>query len=767
MKVPHWQSKHFRKIFRTVYISSFALLLLAMIVLYAAFQHISISYLNTVMARFMDDAYSSVNKEMDASQVLCLKTHSSRSGIRLLTPNFNDVSAEFWAMKDIDCFITQNPNIHSMLLYNAENDKIYMFGTELTFSDTHSFYDTELRTQIESGRLFPHSFQPRRIPHSPYNPQPVQVLTAVHSIGNGNFMIINLDVNELFSMLSPNSLSYEDDISNYLVFYDKQQTLYRSYSHSELLSVGEKIQQTLHEHHWTGSFNAFLDGRLYHFQVTEDPYRNLQMVSFVEHGDVSANFSTYLFTFLGIVFLVGLIAALVNWRISSNLYSPIDRIRSTLSEDDTEEPSAPACEDEIEEINQRISERTSKIQSLFSYKKQSQSIYQENFLKSQLLQDKYTDDEFWEKCEAEELPYKKGDSFVLVYAQWFPSCTESENQISDQGLICFALANVIHELFDQDVTVKDLPFDQNGIAFLFSFPHNASPVVNSVLLSQVQTTFAQYFDLTLSFFLSSSFKKPRSMCSSMQALQELSGYKFFHPSGCILYSDSFSSDELVTEICPSPDIARLEALIRTCEWPACSTMLDAWFESLAGYTWEAAETSITVFLSKLLPMFKRISSTCPSFPAINYYVFYNQVSSAYTLQQAQSLISDQVREIILTIESGERSSSGLYAKNVQEFIDKNYSDPELSSKSIADQFHVSVAYLNRIFKQKTGESISSYIKLLRLEKAKKLLLETNKSVESIAKSVGFENTKYFYPLFKNEYGISPNLFRTSVIDSDS
>ena len=39
------------------------------------------------------------------------------------------------------------------------------------------------------------------------------------------------------------------------------------------------------------------------------------------------------------------------------------------------------------------------------------------------------------------------------------------------------------------------------------------------------------------------------------------------------------------------------------------------------------------------------------------------------------------------------------------------------------------------------------------------MISTNIPVEKIALNVGFENTKYFYALFKYEYGIAPSNFR--------
>lgn len=117
--------------------------------------------------------------------------------------------------------------------------------------------------------------------------------------------------------------------------------------------------------------------------------------------------------------------------------------------------------------------------------------------------------------------------------------------------------------------------------------------------------------------------------------------------------------------------------------------------------------------------------------------------------------------------SSESETANLLADEVVRYLKQNYADYNLSSKSIAQEHHISVPYLNRLFKQKTGKTIALYLKQLRLESARRMLTDTNLSVEAIARRVGFENTKYFYTLFKNEFGVSPSNYRISrsIIDS--
>jgi AraC-like DNA-binding protein len=57
--------------------------------------------------------------------------------------------------------------------------------------------------------------------------------------------------------------------------------------------------------------------------------------------------------------------------------------------------------------------------------------------------------------------------------------------------------------------------------------------------------------------------------------------------------------------------------------------------------------------------------------------------------------------------------------------------------------------------------LMKYLRLLKLEKAKELLLTTDKSVLDIAETVGFEDSNYFTAVFTNVFGLSPRAFRKS------
>ncbi len=100
-------------------------------------------------------------------------------------------------------------------------------------------------------------------------------------------------------------------------------------------------------------------------------------------------------------------------------------------------------------------------------------------------------------------------------------------------------------------------------------------------------------------------------------------------------------------------------------------------------------------------------------------------------------------------------------KLVKQYIKANLSK-ELSRGELATLAYISPDYLSHIFKEETGESLSSYILTSRMTYAKELLITTQQSVSEIALASGFPNVSYFSRQFKRLNGCTPMEYRKST-----
>lgn len=98
---------------------------------------------------------------------------------------------------------------------------------------------------------------------------------------------------------------------------------------------------------------------------------------------------------------------------------------------------------------------------------------------------------------------------------------------------------------------------------------------------------------------------------------------------------------------------------------------------------------------------------------------------------------------------------------ILDYIDKNFSK-QISLDDIARDFYISPYYLARQFKAETGYTVNQYIQQRRLGMAEQRLAFEKTSIKEIACECGYSNLKYFYSVFKNKTGHTPNEFRNLI-----
>lgn len=95
---------------------------------------------------------------------------------------------------------------------------------------------------------------------------------------------------------------------------------------------------------------------------------------------------------------------------------------------------------------------------------------------------------------------------------------------------------------------------------------------------------------------------------------------------------------------------------------------------------------------------------------------------------------------------------------VIDHIENHYTE-SITTADLAGQFHYEEAYLCRRFRQQTGLSVLAYCHALRLNRARRLLEESDQSIARIAAGCGYDNVSYFIRKFSRQFGLTPAKWR--------
>ena len=100
-----------------------------------------------------------------------------------------------------------------------------------------------------------------------------------------------------------------------------------------------------------------------------------------------------------------------------------------------------------------------------------------------------------------------------------------------------------------------------------------------------------------------------------------------------------------------------------------------------------------------------------------------------------------------------------FIRKVRSHMEDNIANEEFDIQNLCHEIAMSRAQLYRKFKALTGKSVFEYLRILRLHRAKELLLTSDLNITQVCFDVGFNNLSHFSRIFNEEFGKKPSDFR--------
>lgn len=226
-----------------------------------------------------------------------------------------------------------------------------------------------------------------------------------------------------------------------------------------------------------------------------------------------------------------------------------------------------------------------------------------------------------------------------------------------------------------------------------------------------------------------------------------SGFLYFTPQS---HSGDFTLKPLVYN-----DIL---IFLRQQNSPALCKYIDEYFNDIITkkihirQTWSVA----AAFLTVLDGFITECSQRETLFPLLeNALNTYQNCQSALQLKQ---LLQSTCKAVLDSLADEKNPRKSALVSQVQEYICLNFNQPDLRLETIASHFFVNPQHLSTVFSQESGVTLTSYINVCRMKKARQFLLEDSPSIQNVASLCGFSDSGYFSKCFRKYYGISPKNF---------
>lgn len=352
-------------------------------------------------------------------------------------------------------------------------------------------------------------------------------------------------------------------------------------------------------------------------------------------------------------------------------------------------------------------------------------------------------------------------------------CFRQQFSEEDQGLLKFALSNVASEFYFGDGRSTWAEWiAANRLAVLYI--EEADNVLEADSLNDTIEKFRTWVAVNLKFSVTvgigSSVGDAAGISRSyLQASTALS-YKM-----SLGNNQAISFDEL--QEVPTGDTHKYYQLangmledfrVASPSWP---TQLEQLTQYLAHNP--IRDEEIRNLLHYLIGLFRRAMDGYPA-ELRDYWQQHTQpklseaLEEAETLEEALPVFTSCFKQLYEQYAAAREAKSQRHLINdIRAYIEGNYANPDLSLKHLSDKFAINGKYSSQLFKAEFGMKFVDFLVSLRMQQAKKLLLECEDSINDISSKVGYTHPISFGRTFKKIVGVTPGDYRKYMQDTQT
>ena len=148
----------------------------------------------------------------------------------------------------------------------------------------------------------------------------------------------------------------------------------------------------------------------------------------------------------------------------------------------------------------------------------------------------------------------------------------------------------------------------------------------------------------------------------------------------------------------------------------------------------------------MLPLFQEVEKICKD-------TFRTRFEKRFIFYKLLAALDSSQKDV--------KTPAQILAEKLHDIILDEYAQP-FSIEAMSERLRYSKNYLIDVFRQYYGTTPYKYVNLMRLEKARHLLITTDKSCQSISDECGFSEYSLFYKLFRAQFGASPLIYKKKL-----
>lgn len=336
----------------------------------------------------------------------------------------------------------------------------------------------------------------------------------------------------------------------------------------------------------------------------------------------------------------------------------------------------------------------------------------------------------------------------------------SEEKEKHTELIRFSLSNIIRKIVGKYVQAEVFIFSSNIICLIAGEPdvlEETKDIFTNEIAESSRKLLNQEVYIGVSEHYSNIFQTKKAYRSAIEALD----YVHFYGRGHTSYAADIEIDHTKQRIFDELDESALLLAFKTSDEERVKKILNTCLEdtfSTGGDHFSLVQMILSIVYVNGMRALRESGGRADT----RYGNWYHELFETFQYQDLPTIRKELFIFCVSIMtdiqQTRKEQSNSLVAKSLR-YLEENFSDPELSLKSVSQYLSVSSSYFSAIFKKEVGKSFIEMLTEMKMNKAKDLVLTTNEKMFEIASQCGYIDQHYFSYSFKKHFGVSPTKMR--------
>lgn len=383
----------------------------------------------------------------------------------------------------------------------------------------------------------------------------------------------------------------------------------------------------------------------------------------------------------------------------------------------------------------------------------NQSAFKEKFLKDTLYQASWKKDAWIEQARLNGITLEAKYYIPMVISIDRMSTLARSRKMNDYTIV-FAVENVLQDIL---VSTRCVIFrfsnKQLVILFCCDDPAKEQQMIYYAM-EQGIAAIQQYLKVSVSCFLGRESLNPKEIKNVLVPMLKQPEHCFYLRESKIhrFEISKFAEEDMYTEY--SQFFSAINNNIALNQHEVLRDKIIEWADWVRTNKFHPSDVKEMV-LQLLLDLQMKTKVTLQCHQDLSREKLYDVVNSIETLDHLEEWIIGYLNNLAQKLSILAISSKRTEVIKAQQFVIQHVTE-KITLEDMANSLNLNSSYFSRLFKRETNQNFIEYVNMVKLQKAKELLQQSNKAVEEISDYLGYANKSYFIKLFKREMGMKPS-----------